>query len=145
MATPDLFSLDLPDDEPQASSEVVVPFPTAPPAQPDEPAAKSKPGMALAVRLRPALERTADGWRAAWVGDGVLGMRPRPVADLVRQFWTAPPAYIRDALVLRIPYAVYGVPVIAVSAAAHLILLVISYPSLLAGASLLIVFVSLFL
>jgi len=95
--------------------------------------------------VKPALERTASGWRSAWVGDGVLGMRPRSVADLSRQFWLAPPAYVRDALILRILYAVYGVPVIVVSAAAHLLLLVISYPSLLAGTGLLVLFVSLFL
>jgi hypothetical protein len=147
---PDLFKLDLPANDPpeqqpaaaQQSGDV-VPFPNAAPPEPVD----AQPGraVALAVRLKPALERTAAGWRAAWVGDGVLGMRPRPVADLARQFWTAPPSYIRDALILRIPYAVYGVPVVAVSAVAHLFLLVISYPSLLAGSGLLVLFVSLFL
>lgn len=142
-----MFRLDLPGDDeaPQVAGEVVVPFPSTRPVKADEPAAKPKPGAALALRVKPALERTASGWRSAWVGDGVLGMRPRSVADLARQFWLAPPAYVRDALILRIPYAVYGVPVIVASAAAHLLLLVISYPSLLAGTGLLVLFVSLFL
>lgn len=155
MPASDLFTLDLPDDDqPKAEQQSeavesqqsgdVVPFPNAAPPQP-APAAEPGRAAALVVRLKPALERTADGWRAAWLGDGVLGMRPRPVAALARQFWTAPPSYIRDALILRIPYALYGVPAIAVSAAAHLILLVISYPSLLAGTGLLVLFISLFL
>ena len=143
-----LFKLDLPDGDPPETGEVVVAFPHASaevaPAGPAELAAQPQPG-GIVDRLRPQVERFTAGWRAAWVGDGVLGMRPRPVADLARQFWTSPPAYIRDAWILRIPYAIYGVPVIAVTAAAHLLLLIISYPSLLAGTGLLVLFVSLFL
>jgi hypothetical protein len=88
--------------------------------------------------------RLRAGFRAAVVGEGVLGMSPRPVADLIRQFYTDPKPYIRDALILRIPYALYGVPVVVLTAALHLLLLVISYPTLLAGTALLIVLISLF-
>lgn len=141
MSAPDLFRLKLPDDDPPASGEVVAfpHSPTAPALVVDERPPK------LAKRARPAVERAAAGWRAAWVGDGVLGMRPRPVADLARQFWTEPKPYIRDAWLLRIPYAVYGAPVIAVSAVVHLLLFIVSYPSLLAGVGLLVLFLSLFL
>jgi hypothetical protein len=148
-----VFRLDLPSDSPSdaeqpaegekpAAGDVVVRFPSseALPAEVDKP---QRAG--IVDRLQPQVERFTAGWRAAWVGDGVLGMRPRPVADLARQFWISPPAYIRDAWLLRIPYAIYGVPVIAVTAAAHLLLLIISYPSLLAGTGLLVLFVSLFL
>lgn len=146
MSARDLFKLELPGDEAPAQQPAeVVPFPnSAPLPAPSEDAgapAKSR----LPDRLQVAVERSAAGWRAAWVGDGVLGMHPRPVADLARQFWTAPKPYIKDAWVLRIPYAIYGIPVIAVSAAAHLLLLIISYPSLLAGTGLLVLFISLFL
>lgn len=139
-----IFKLDLPGDEPKPR-DVVVQFPTNAEAAPVEPAEVEDAQLSLRERLQPAVERFGSGWRAAWVGDGILGMRPRPVADLVRQFWTAPPPYIRDALILRIPYAIYGTPVIAATAAVHLVLLVISYPSLLAGTCLLVVFISLFL
>src|SRR5690606_7008365 len=142
-----MFRLDLPGDDetPPAAGDVVVPFPSAPPVKTDEPAAKPKPGAALALRVKPALERTASGWRSAWVGDGVFGMRPRSVADLSRRFWMATPGYVREGLKLRNMSAVYGVPGSGDSAAAHLLLLVISYPSLLAGTGLLVLFVSLFL
>ncbi len=141
-----IFTLDLPGDEPQPR-DVVVQFPTPADPAPAESGEVEETSTrpALRERLQPAVERFATGWRAAWVGDGILGMRPRPVADLVRQFWTAPPPYIRDALILRIPYAIYGTPVIAATAAAHLLLLVISYPSLLAGTVLIVVFISLFM
>jgi len=135
----DLFKLDLPDDRGEAGE--VVPFPHASAPAVVEPERRST----LVERVRPSVERFASGWRAAWVGDGVLGMRPRPVADLARQFWISPKPYIRDAWVLRIPYALYGLPVIAVSATLHLLLFIISYPSLLAGTGLLVLFLSLFL
>ena len=141
MSAPDLFKLDLPDDD-QSSQGEVVPFPnSAAPVAVDEP----EPTRPLAQRARPVMERLAAGWRTAWIGDGLLGMRPRPVADLIRQFWTAPTPYIRDALILRIPYAIYGAPVIATSAVLHLLLLIVSYPSLLAATGLLVLFLSLFL
>ena len=140
MPAPDLFKLQLPGEEPaeQPARDVVVRFPGAElPAEADAPAPPV--GRAsLVERLGPVRERVASGWRTAWVGDGILGMRPRPVAALARQFWTQPPPYVRDALVLRVLYAAYGAPVIAVSAAAHLLLLVISYPSLLAGVSVIV-------
>ncbi|MGA4989835.1 hypothetical protein [Nonomuraea bangladeshensis] len=144
MSARDLFRLDLPGDEPPEAGEV-VPFPNAAPlpALQEGDLVPARPG--LVERVQPSVERFATGWRAAWVGDGLLGMRPRPVADLIRQFWTDPKPYIKDALVLRIPYAIYGVPVIAVSAVTHLLLLIISYPSLLAGTGLLVLFLSLFL
>lgn len=139
-----IFKLDLPGEEPKPR-DVVVQFPTPADPAPVEQVEETRVRPALRERLQPAVERFGAGWRAAWVGDGILGMRPRPVADLVRQFWTSPPPYIRDALILRIPYALYGTPVIAATAAVHLVLLVISYPSLLAGTCLLVLFVSLFL
>lgn len=143
MSAHDLFTLDLPDDDPSSSGEV-VPFPSsAPPARTggeEEPQQAAWSGW-----LQPVAERLSAGWRAAWVGDGVFGMRPRPVADLARQFWTSPPPYIRDALVLRIPYAIYGTPVIVLAATAHLLLLIIGYPSLLAATGLLALFLSLFM
>ncbi|TDD54617.1 hypothetical protein E1286_05355 [Nonomuraea terrae] len=145
MPARDLFQLDLPGEAPAEKPAEVVLFPHSVPAPVEESAADQKRSLALALAVRPALERTADGWRAAWIGDGLLGMRPRPVADLARQFWTDPKPYIKDALILRIPYAIYGAPVIAVSAVAHLLLLIISYPSLLAGTGLLIAFIALFL
>lgn len=88
-------------------------------------------------RLQPTREQLAAAWSAAWVGDGAFGLQPRPVADLARQFWTQPKPYIADALILRIPYAIYGTPVIALSAAAHLLLFILSYPSVLAASALL--------
>lgn len=149
MPTPDrLFRLDLPtSDGPRDApdSGELVPFPNAPIALSDTAEMDQAPKPRLAERARPAVERAAAGWRAAWVGDGVLGMRPRPVADLARQFWTEPKPYIRDAWLLRIPYAIYGTPVIAVSAVVHLLLFIVSYPSLLAGVGLLVLFLSLFL
>lgn len=151
----DLFKLDLPGEDPPApertetaDAQVVKLFPSEGDVEPTAEADAPKTPSVL-NRIIPAVERSAarfaDGWRAGWVGDGVLGMRPRPVADLVRQFWTAPPAYVADAWILRIPYALYGLVVIPVSAAGHLVLFVISYPSLLAGALLLAIFLSLFL
>lgn len=141
MSAPDLFKLDLPDDD-QTSQGEVVPFPSsAAPVAVDEP----EPKTSLGQRARPVMERVAAGWRTAWIGDGLLGMRPRPVADLARQFWFAPKPYIRDALILRIPYAIYGAPVIATSAVLHLLLLIVGYPSLLAATGLLVLFLSLFL
>lgn len=144
MSARDLFKLSLPGEEPSEAGEV-VPFPSAAPlpAPHEDAPAPARPG--LVGRVQPSVERFATGWRAAWVGDGLLGMRPRPVADLARQFWTDPQPYIKDALLLRIPYALYGVPVVAVSAAAHLLLFIVSYPSLLAGIGLLVLFISLFL
>lgn len=142
MSAPDLFTLDLPDDD-QPSQGEVVPFPNSPPAPVEEP--EPEPKRTVADRARPVVERLAAGWRTAWIGDGLLGVRPRPVADLARQFWFAPKPYIRDALILRIPYAIYGAPVIAVSAVLHLLLLIVSYPSLLAATGLLVLFLSLFL
>ncbi|MGC5012485.1 hypothetical protein ACLQ2R_17110 [Streptosporangium sp. DT93] len=155
MPTPDLFRLNLPNSEqlPAADTEpvadaapesgAVVRFPGTEvlPADPGQPAALERIQSAAGV----SVERFAAGWRAAWIGDGVLGMRPRPVADLARQFWTAPPPYIQDALILRIPYALYGVVAVPLSAAAHLLLLIISYPSLLAAALTLALFIHLFL
>jgi hypothetical protein len=138
VSAPDLFTLDLPGDD-QPSQGEVVPFPNSQPAPVEE------PKRTVADRARPVVERLAAGWRTAWVGDGLLGMRPRPVADLARQFWFAPKPYIRDALILRIPYAIYGAPVIAVSAVLHLLLLIVGYPSLLAATGLLVLFLSLFL
>ncbi|MFI7470532.1 hypothetical protein [Nonomuraea sp. NPDC049646] len=147
MPAPDLFTLSLPGDgeQPTQQQGEVVPFPHSHDLEPaaDTPAVSRS--VALRDRIQPLLERTETGWRTAWVGDGILGRSPRPVADLARQFWTDPKPYIKDALILRIPYAVYGTPVIIASAAAHLFLLVISYPSLLAGTSLLVLFISLFL
>lgn len=129
-----LFRLELPSEEPRHDNVVQLPGTQAdsgPSADAGLPAVvEGRPR--LAERLQPVRDRVASGWRVAWLGDGVLGMRPRPVADLARQFWVSPPPYIRDALILRVPYALYGVPVIAVTAASHLLLLVISYPSLLA-------------
>lgn len=151
MSAPDrLFKLQLPADEESAPSDVVVPFrggAEPPPAKVDEQeeAAELQDRPRLLDRLRPAQERLTSGWRAAWIGDGAFGMRPRPVADLARQYWTDPKPYIRDALILRVPYAAYGAPVIAVTAAAHLLLLVISYPSLLAGSALLVFVLNLFM
>lgn len=151
MSAPDkLFHLQLPIDEPPAASDVVVPFPGA--AAEPVPADSAPSGVvevaeqpaALVERFQPAVDRLTSAWRSAWVGDGVLGMRPRPVADLARQYWTDPKPYIRDALILRIPYAAYGVPVVVLTAAAHLLLLIISYPTLLAGTGLLVVILSLF-
>jgi hypothetical protein len=141
VSAPDLFKLDLPGDD-QSSDGEVVPFPgSAAPAAVDGP----EPKRPLAQWARPVMERVSAGWRTAWIGDGLLGMRPRPVADLARQFWFAPKPYIRDALILRIPYAIYGAPVIAISAVLHLLLLIVGYPSLLAAAGLLVLFLSLFL
>lgn len=143
-----LFRLDLPtSDSPREVSESgeIVPFPNSSPAVATGGEVEETARPRLAERARPAVERLSAGWRATWVGDGLLGMRPRPVADLIRQFWTAPKPYIRDAWVLRIPYAIYGAPVIAVSAVVHLLLLIVSYPSLLAGVGLLVLFLSLFL
>lgn len=134
-------------DEPRGNVRpirpVALPTTAAPASEPEEQPAEDRPGFR--DRVGPAAQRFTDGWRNAWIGDGILGMRPRPVMDLVRQFWTAPPSYVRDALILRIPYAIYGAPVITFTAAAHLLLLVISYPSLLAGTGLLVLFISLFL
>mgnify|MGYP001195899135 FL=1 len=105
------------------------------------------PKQGLLDQVTPAAQRAlvkfAEEWRDAWVGDGILGRRPRPVADLVRQFWLDPPPYVRDAIVLRVPYAVYGAIVIPVTVATHLILLIISYPSLLIGVALLVGILSL--
>lgn len=134
-----LFRLELPGEEPRDN---VVQLPGTQ-AEPETSPEAELPVVVddrprLVERLQPARDRLTSGWRAAWLGDGVLGMRPRPVADLARQFWTSPPPYVRDALILRIPYALYGIPAIAVSAAAHLLLLVISYPSLLALAGLIV-------
>jgi len=156
---PDLFKLELPDeppkepsaeaadqtdrpdsasgDEAKGEAKVVRLFPTAvdSEAQPPVEAEPSQPGVI--ERITPAVERSlarfGATWSAAWTGDGVLGMRPRPVMALVRQFWLSPPPYVRDALILRIPYAVYGAIVIPITAAGHLALLIISYPTLLAG------------
>ena len=145
-----LFKLNLPGEEPPAEStqqqensdgeaKVVELFPAG------EASAPARSGVL--DRVTPAVERSlarfAEGWTAAWVGDGVLGMRPRPVMDLVRQFWLNPPPYIADALILRVPYAVYGAIVIPVTAATHLVLLIISYPSLLIGVALLVGILSL--
>lgn len=140
-----LFQLDLPADEQPPPGDVVVQFRggTAEALPVGDDQAQERPG--LLDRLRPARDRVASGWRTAWIGDGAFGLRPRPVADLARQYWTDPKPYIRDALLLRVPYALYGVPVIAVTAAAHLLLLVISYPSLLAGSALLVFLISLFM
>lgn len=162
MSAPDrLFQLNLPDSddkhpekdaEEEQTAPVVVPFPTANPdavpALVDDPS--TRPGVLerfqpAVTRIQPAVERFSTGWRAAWIGDGVLGMRPRPVADLARQFWTQPPAYIRDVPVLRVPYALYGVPVIVLSAAAHLVLLIVSYFSLLIATCLVVLFISFFI
>lgn len=146
-----LFKLQIPADEESAPSDVVVPFrggavETPPSSDPAiETAEEALERLGLFDRLRPAQERLTSTWRAAWIGDGAFGMRPRPVADLARQYWTDPKPYIRDALILRVPYAAYGAPVIAVTAAAHLLLLVISYPSLLAGSALLVFVLSLFM
>lgn len=143
------FELPDSDEAEPADDGVVLPFdraktPACSTAVPEVPVTRQ---VAVAVRstLRHQGIRFRAGFRSAVVGDGVLGMRPRPVADLIRQFWTAPPPYIRDALALRIPYAAYGAPVIAVTAAAHALLLVISYPSVLAGACVLVLFISLFI
>lgn len=143
MSARDLFRLDLPDDPDQREGEL-VPFPNSIPPAPvgGEP---DKRGLSLAARVRPSVEHFTSGWRAVWTGDGLFGMRPRPVAELARQFWTAPKPYIRDALLLRIPYALYGLPVIVASVCLHVLLLIVSYPSLLAGVGLLVLFVSLFL
>jgi hypothetical protein len=149
----ELFRLRLPTEAPQdppaaataadpeaAPGGEVVTFPgTSAGPQADEPDRD-----ALAERLRAAVGQFTAGWRDVWVGDGVLGMRPRSVADLARQYWTRPKPYIRDALILRIPYAIYGAPVIVLTAALHLFLLVISYPTLLAATTLLVVLISLF-
>jgi hypothetical protein len=158
---PDLFKLDLPveaadqADRPDSASgdeaKVVRLFPTAAdsePAAPAQPPVKAEPPQpGVLERITPAVERSltrfAEGWSAAWTGDGVLGMRPRPVMALVRQFWVSPPPYIADALILRIPYAVYGAMVIPLSAAVHLLLLLISYPSLLAVVTALAAFLAL--
>lgn len=130
----ELFRLHLP-EEPESEHEVVALFPDA-----TEGVEQAEPG-ALTIWLESGRERLAAGWRTTWVGDGLLGLRPRPVADLIRQFWTTPPPYIRDALVLRIPYTIYGGAAIALTAAAHLVLLVIGYPALLAAAALLVTIV----
>lgn len=140
-----LFKLELPETEPP-SQGAVVPFPQSSPA----PEVRDDSDTEMlerpaADRFRQMTERLADTWRTAWIGDGLLGMRPRPVADLARQFWFAPKPYIRDAWVLRVPYAIYGTPVIFLSAAAHLLLFIVSYPSVLAAAGLLVLFLSLFL
>lgn len=152
MPARDLFRLELPDDTEPADGAPgdgeVVPFPSPPPPAVSDAGTgevERVARQALAERVKPSFERFATGWRAAWVGDGILGMHPRPVADLARQFWTDPKPYIKDALVLRIPYALYGIPVIAFTAVAHLLLLIVSYPSLLAGTGLLVLFISLFL
>jgi hypothetical protein len=140
VSAPDLFKLELPGEEPEEpQARVVVRFPGSaePPAEVDALAAPTR-RASMVERFGPARERVASGWRTAWVGDGILGMRPRPVVALARQFWTQPPPYIRDALVLRALYAAYGAPVIVASAAAHLLLLVISYPSLLAAVSVIV-------
>lgn len=114
------------------------------PAVPDPAEGPAAERAGLRDQLQPVVERLAAGWSVAWVGEGVFGLRPRPVADLARQFWTDPKPYIRDALILRVPYAIYGTPVIALSAAAHLLLLIISYPALLTASILLALFISLF-
>ncbi|MEU8151827.1 hypothetical protein [Nonomuraea sp. NPDC048901] len=140
----------IPDDHNATSGDdgggVVLPFDRD--QLPDAPSSEDSPPRSLALAVRTAGRhqgiRLRVGFRAAVVGDGLLGMRPRPVADLIRQFWFAPKPYIRDALILRIPYAIYGAPVIAASAVLHLLLLIVSYPSLLAATGLLAMFLSLF-
>lgn len=124
-------------DERDAPEGVILPF-SGPLALETVPA---RPAMTPAVVVRHQAIRLRAAFHAAVIGDGLLGMRPRPVADLIRQFWLAPPPYIRDALLLRIPYAIYGAVVIPVTAAAHLVLLVIAYPALLAAAALLVTIV----
>lgn len=145
MAEP--FKLELPTTEEIGPEErnTVVPFPgTQPPTSDPEAAAPSAdivpadPKPSLLDRVVLLGGQVSEVWSSAWVGDGLLGHRPRPVADLIRQFITEPPPYIRDALILRIPYALYGAPVITTSAAAHLLLFIVSYPSVFAGVATLI-------
>ncbi|MEU8195205.1 hypothetical protein AB0C10_15635 [Microbispora amethystogenes] len=130
-----------PDDEPEADNLVVGNFggdnlPAEQPEEP-EPAEQVTPGKQLMVLARRELvPRIQRGFTAAVVGETLLGKQPASILTLVRQYWTEPPAYIKDALILRVPYALYGVPVITANVVGQALFLIIRYPSLLISTAL---------
>lgn len=136
-----MYELSLPKDdgdEPEQDNVVVGPFPApatpAAPAELDELDEDDKPGRSLAAlaaaELLPRLEKVLDDMV---VGDGLFGQRPASIATLARQYWFDPPQFVREAILLRIGYGLYGVPVIAANVVLQPLFLIIRYPSLLAA------------
>lgn len=134
-----MYEIALPQDD-EADNVVVGQFggessPAEPPA--DEPADQVPPGMQLVILARRELvPRVKQGFSDAVVGETLLAKQPASILTLVRQYWTEPPPYIRDALILRVPYALYGIPVIATNVIGQTLFLIIRYPSLLAATAL---------
>ncbi|MEV0151481.1 MULTISPECIES: hypothetical protein [unclassified Nonomuraea] len=131
-----MYELRLPaddDGDEQQDNVVVGPFPApvdnAVPAQLDEPAeGVVSVWSVVAAEMRPWLEKLLDDMV---VGDGLFGQRPASIATLVRQYFIDPPQFVREAILLRIGYGVYGVPVILANLALQPLLLIIRFPALL--------------
>lgn len=129
------YELRLPkdDNDEQQDNVVVGPFPApasdAAPAPLEERAENAVSVWSLvAAELRPRLEKLLDDMV---VGDGLFGQRPASIATLARQYWFDPPQFAREAILLRIGYGLYGVPVVLANVTAQALLLIIRYPSLL--------------
>ncbi|MEV4749104.1 hypothetical protein AB0K21_22220 [Streptosporangium sp. NPDC049248] len=134
-----MYEIALPQDD-EADNVVVGQFggenpPAEPPAE--VPADQVSPGMQLVVLARRELvPRVKQGFSDAVVGETLLAKQPASILTLVRQYLIEPPPYIREALILRVPYALYGIPVITVNVVGQTLFLIIRYPSLLAATAL---------
>ncbi len=136
-----MYKVALPADDEEPDNVVIGQFggENLPAEQPEEaePADQVTPGKQLMVlarrELMPRVQRAFD---AAVVGETLFGKQPASILTLVRQYWTEPPAYIKDALILRVPYALYGIPVITANVVGQALFLIIRYPSLLISTAL---------
>ncbi|WP_433235624.1 hypothetical protein ACQPYK_25670 [Streptosporangium sp. CA-135522] len=135
-----MYEITLPKDDDEPDNVVVGQFGGEnPPAEPSDDVAADQvpPGKQLMVLARRELvPRVKQGFSDAVVGETLLAKQPASILTLARQYWTEPPPYIRDALILRVPYALYGIPVIAINLAGQTLFLIIRYPSLLAATAL---------